>query len=176
MTMSKLNFTALLAALTLMITAQVFAASNDTMNNTTDHSGHQGHAMKKQDLAKKDGGHGSGMNIHTATHGGYTFDYKLIDMKAKMKNMKNMPEMKDTHHLMVYVKDSHGTAVKKAKVGYFIQEKNSGNVQKKMTMAMSNGFGADVTLEPGKHYTIKTKVMAGEKTLMDEFPYMGGDH
>jgi len=87
-----------------------------------------------------------------------------------------MPEMKDTHHLMVFVKDSHGTAVTTAKVGYFIREKSTGTVQKKMSMAMNNGFGADVTLLPGNHYTIKTKIMAGDKKMINEFNYMGGDH
>jgi ABC-type sulfate/molybdate transport systems ATPase subunit len=89
--------------------------------------------------------------------------------------MKNMPEMKDTHHLMVFVKDAQGGPVKTAKVGYLIQDA-AGAVQKKMTMAMNDGFGADVTFEPGKHYQIKTKVMAGTTTLMDEFEYMGGSH
>lgn len=87
-----------------------------------------------------------------------------------------MPEMKDTHHLMVFIKDAHGTAIDKAKVGYFIQGKESGFAQKKMAMAMGGGFGADVTLSSGKHYMIKTKIIAGDKKLIDEFKYMGGDH
>ncbi len=166
--MNKSTLT-IFAALILMHTGPVYAASETT------HSGHQGHTMADKQN-KEHGAHGSGMKIHTAALDGYTFEYRLIDMKEKMKTMKNMPGMKETHHLMVFVKDSHGKAVTAARVGYFIREKSSGTVQKKMSMAMNNGFGADVTLVPGSHYTIKTKVMAGDKNMIDEFNYMGGDH
>ncbi len=167
--MNKLFIAILTAALTIFFSSQLYASSS--------HDAHSSHTMDHS--GSMDAGHGdhaSGMKIHESHRDGYVFEYRLIDMKEKMKNMKNMPEMKDTHHLMVFVKDAHGAAVKTAKVGYFIEEKGSGTVQKKMAMAMNNGFGADVTLEPGNHYQIKTKVMAGSKKLMDEFKYMGGDH
>lgn len=171
--MNKL--TALLAALTLMLTTSVYAASDHNAHGATNHSGHQ--AVKDaKDAAAGHGDHNSGMKIHTATLDGYTFEYRLIDMKEKVKHMKNMPEITDTHHLMVFVKDAHGAAVKTAKVGYYIQENGSGAVQKKMAMAMNDGFGADVTLKPGNHYQIRTKVMAGSQKLMDEFKYTGGGH
>ncbi|MDD9301805.1 MAG: hypothetical protein HUK40_05395 [Desulfobacter sp.] len=175
--MSKLILTTLLAGLTLMFTTQVYAASSHSTHESDDNADHQGHDMgNSQGMAADHGSHDSGIKIHTSSLDGYTFEYKLIDMREKMKHLKNMPEMKDTHHLMVFVKDTNGAAVSTAKVGYLIQEKDSGAVQKKMDMGMNKGFGADVTLTPGNHYTIKTKVMAGGRKLIDEFKYMGGDH
>ncbi len=114
-------------------------------------------------------GHG-GADIHTSMVDGRHFSYELIDMREKMKGMKNMPEMKDTHHLMVHVKDAAGQKVDKAKVGFLI-ENPDGSTQKKMAMGMAGGFGADVNLEKKGVYTIKTKVMAGETKLMDSFEY-----
>ena len=169
--MNRLSVTTAIAAFTLFFSTQAFAASDHSAHAPDAASGHGGHAMDKAH-----DGHGSGMKIHASSRDGYTFEYRFINMKDKVKKMKNMPQLKDPHHLMVFVKDSHGTAVDTAKVGYLIQEKGSGAVQKKMAMGMNKGFGADVTFEPGGHYTIKTKVMAGSKTLMDEFDYMGGDH
>ena len=175
--MNKLNLTAFLAIVALIFTPQVYAASHDDAHGAMDHSAHQHHNMPADHgMADEHGDHRFGMKIHTAVQDGYTIEYRLIDMKEKMKNMKNMPKMKETHHLMVFVKDTHGAYVKNAKVGYLIEEKGSGTTQKKMAMAMNNGFGADVTLNPGHHYKIKTKMMAGEKVLINEFKYMGGDH
>lgn len=165
--MNRFLPTLLLTALTVFFTAQIWAASGHD-------PGHGGHVKEGSGTMKPGhGAHGSGMKIHESAHDGYTFEYRLIDMKEKMKQLKNMPEMKETHHLMVFVKDSHGSAVKTAKVGYLIQEKGSTAMQKKMAMAMNNGFGADVTLSPGNHYLIKTKVMAGSEAVMDEFEYTG---
>ncbi|MCG8550751.1 MAG: hypothetical protein MI799_10155 [Desulfobacterales bacterium] len=163
--MNKLKLTAFLAIVALIFTFQVYAASHDDAHGAMDHSAHQ-----HQD---EHGDHGFGMKIHTTVQDGYAIEYRLINMKEKMKNM---PQIKDTHHLMVFVKDPHGAYVKNAKVGYLIEEKDSGRTQKKMAMAMNQGFGADVTLNPGHHYQIKTKMMAGKKVLINVFKYMGGDH
>ncbi len=114
-------------------------------------------------------GHG-GDKIHMSMVEGHHFSYELIDMREKMKDMKNMPEMKDTHHLMMHIKDAAGQKVDKAKVGYMIQNPD-GSTRKKMAMGMAGGFGADVNLGEKGVYKIKTKVVAGEKKLMDAFEY-----
>jgi len=166
--MNKLNLTAFLAIIALILTPQVYAASHDADHGNMNHEMTAGH-----DMAMDHGDNGFGMKIHTSVQDGYTIEYRLIDMKEKLKGM---PQMKDTHHLMVFVKDPHGAHVNNAKVGYLIEEEGSGATQKKMAMGMNNGFGADVTLNKGHHYKIKAKMLAGEKMLMDEFKYMGGDH
>jgi len=166
--MNKLNLTAFLAIIALIFTPQVYAASHDADHGNMNHEMTAGHEM-----AMDHGDNGFGMKIHTSVQDGYTIEYRLIDMKEKLKGM---PQMKDTHHLMVFVKDPHGAHVNNAKVGYLIEEEGSGATQKKMAMGMNNGFGADVTLNKGHHYKIKAKMLAGEKMLMDEFKYMGGDH
>ena len=166
--MNKLNLTAFLAIIALILTPQVYAASHDADHGNMNHEMTAGHEM-----AMDHGDNGFGMKIHTSVQDGYTIEYRLIDMKEKLKGM---PQMKDTHHLMVFVKDPHGAHVNNAKVGYLIEEEGSGATQKKMAMGMNNGFGADVTLNKGHHYKIKAKMLAGEKMLMDEFKYMGGDH
>lgn len=117
-----------------------------------DHSGHMGDLIREADVD------------------GYQMAYHLIDMRQKIKGMKNMPAMKATHHLMVYIKDPQGQMVSQAQAGYLV-ENPDGAEQKAMTMPMKDGFGADINLsEPGA-YTIKTKVMAGETKLMDSFEY-----
>lgn len=171
--MNKFFLIILLAVITLFFSTQVYAASG----HDTHKSGHGSHDMnnaKEMETGHEE--HASGMKIHESSQNGYIFEYRLIDMGEKMKKMKNMPKIKETHHLMVFVRDVHGTAVKKAKVGYFIEEKASGDIQKKMAMAMNSGFGADVILAPGGHYMIKTKVIAGTNKLVDEFKYMGDGH
>ena len=122
-----------------------------------DHSQHQ--MNQKNDQA-----------IHQSMVEGHHLRYELIDMKAKMKNMKmDMPDMK-SHHLMVYIMDKSGNPVTDAKVGYLVEGPGD-STQKAMAMGMNKGFGADVDLKPGTPYTIKTKIMAGDKKLIDEFSY-----
>jgi hypothetical protein len=43
--------------------------------------------------------------------------------------------------------------------------------QKVMAMAMSGGYGADISLQASGEYTIKAKVVSGEKSLIDGFAY-----
>ena len=117
-----------------------------------DHSGHRG------------------PNVHNATVDGHHLAYHLIDMRDKMKDMENMPEMKATHHMMVYVTGPDGAVLAQAKVGYLVVGPD-GTKQRLMAMAMSDGFGADVDFGAPGAYTVRTKAVAGDTTLMDEFTY-----
>jgi len=114
-----------------------------------------------------------GMMIHSSMVDGYALTYELIDMKEKMKDMKgmkDMPEMKATHHLMMFVKKHEGAAVTDAMVGYLVKNPD-GTLQKAMTMGMSGGYGADVDLSQVGTYTIKVKALAEKNKLVDEFSY-----
>jgi len=108
--------------------------------------------------------------IHESKVDGFGLRYELIDMAAKMKDMPDMPEMKMTHHLMVFVKDAHGHPVKQAKAGYMIQGPDKSK-QKTMCMAMSGGFGADVNFKAKGVYTVMVKAVAGDTKLKDKFEY-----
>lgn len=132
-----------------------------------------GHGSHNTGHGTNHSGHDTGKKIHEAKVGDFTFEYRLIDMKEKMKGMKNMPEIKETHHLMLHVRDMHGKPVEKAKVGYLIQGPDN-SVEKKMAMAMNQGFGADVTFGHGKQYRVKAKVLAGDRKLMDSFEFTLG--
>ncbi|MCP4117432.1 MAG: hypothetical protein GY737_18975 [Desulfobacteraceae bacterium] len=111
---------------------------------------------------------GVGRNrIREAHVKGHHFAYELIDMREKIKDM---PGMKNTHHLMVYIKDEQGNTLGKAKVGYLIKGPG-GKTQKVMCMGMGGGYGADVNLGETGAYLIKTKVVAGKTKLMDSFEY-----
>jgi hypothetical protein len=134
-----------------------------------DHSGHDMDPGSMDHGSMDHGGH-MGEMIHKSTVDGYEFMYHLIDMREKMKGMENMPEMKATHHLMVYVKDPSGNPVAQAKGGYLI-EKPDGSDQRVMTMPMSGGHGADIALDAPGTYVVKTKVIAGDQTMMDRFEY-----
>ncbi len=128
------------------------ASANNSGHGSMDHSAHQGEL------------------IHESEVDGYGFAYHLIDMRERMAGMEKMPEMKNTHHLMLYVKSPQGQMVDTAKVGYLI-EGPDGKRQTAMCMAMSGGFGADVDFAHPGEYRIKTKVMSGDTKLMDGFTY-----
>ncbi|MDM8515154.1 hypothetical protein QUF76_03055 [Desulfobacterales bacterium HSG16] len=128
------------------------------MEKEMDHSGH------KDEMDHSDH---KGEMIHESVVDGYKFAYHLIDMGA---HAKKMPQMKDTHHLMVYVMSPKGHMMPKAKVGYLIQGP-SDSKQKAMCMGMSGGFGADVNFGTKGTYMVKTKVMSDEKNLIDSFSY-----
>ena len=117
-----------------------------------DHSGHRG------------------ANLHNSSVDGYSLSYHLIDLREKMKDMENMPEMKATHHMMVYVVGPDGTPLAQAKVGYLVVGPD-GQQQKLMAMGMSDGFGADVDFGAPGAYTVKTKAVANGTTLLDQFTH-----
>jgi hypothetical protein len=129
---------------------------------------------------KMDHGHGTeGAASHEAQEGkkiretmidGHHLTYRLIDMKERMKDMKDMPEMDATHHLMVFIKTPAGENPQSAKVGYLVEGPH-GSTQKAMTMAMAGGFGADVDLSKKGIYAIKTKAVADDAKLIDSFTH-----
>ena len=129
--------------------------------------GHSGHGQGE--MAMDHSGH-SGEMIREVNVDGYALAYHLIDMREKIKAMKNMPEMTNTHHLMIYIHSPQGRKVDDARVGYLLQNP-SGEKQKAMTMGMGGGYGADVNFSEMGKYLIKTKIIIGEKQLMDEFAY-----
>ena len=159
----KKHLIAMGAVVALLISTPVFAM---------DHSGHgnmgHGQSMDKggHDMAMDHGGMMGDM-IHHSSLDGYTVMYHLIDMTA---HMKEMPEMKAGHHLMMYIKDAHGNTVEGAKVGYLIIGPD-GAKQQAMAMGMSGGFGGDVDLMKHGMYVIKAKTVMGDKKIMDEFHY-----
>ncbi len=81
-----------------------------------------------------------------------------------------MKKMKMTHHLMVYVVDSNGKKVDKAKAGYMLTSPDGKN-HKMMAMGMKGGFGADIDLSAKGAYIVKTKIAAGDKKLRDKFTH-----
>jgi len=114
-----------------------------------------------------------GVMIHESTIEGYHFAYHLIDIQKnseEMKDMKGSKEADTTHHLMVYVKDADGHAVKGAKLGYLV-EGPDGAKQKLMAMGMQGAFGANANFKTKGTYTVKTKFLAGDKKLLDKFSY-----
>ncbi len=172
--------TILIAGLTFILAAFGGALADDMdhssceQHSSMDHSTHgtsemnhspNGHAMKEMGHT----GH-MGENIRNASVDGYTFTYHLIDMRKKMKATGHQHEMKMTHHMMVYVTPPHGDQIESAKVGYLVVGPDEKN-QKLMCMGMGGGFGADVDFAAPGTYTIKTKVMDGDKKLMDSFNY-----
>ena len=112
--------------------------------------------------------------IHEADINGYHFVYKLIDIKEKMKNMKDMhhdmDKMAATHHLMLYIKNTQGDTVAANKAGFLITGPD-GEDQKVMTIGMSGGYGTDINLSLPGEYTVKTKAVLEDQTLLDSFVY-----
>ena len=112
-----------------------------------------------------------GALIHESTIDGYRFAYHLIDIQKnpeQMKDMKDAKAVKKTHHLMVYVMDPDGQAVQQAKLGFLVEGPN-GVKQKLMAMGMQGAYGANVDFRNKGTYTIKTKIVTGDKKLFDRF-------
>jgi hypothetical protein len=126
------------------------------------------HDMEQMDQMDHSGHRGA--NIHNSSVDGHSLAYHLIDLREKMKDMENMPEMPATHHMMVYVVGPDGTPIAEAKVGYLVIGPN-GDKQRLMAMGMKDGFGADVDFKATGAYTVRTKAVAGSTTLLDEFAY-----
>jgi hypothetical protein len=123
-------------------------------------------------------GHAMGQMFRQSTVDGYGFMYHVLDMAERAVMMKGMEGMEMpgmskspdiTNHLMVYITDSGGKSVS-AKIGFLIAGPD-GKEQKTLTMGMHDGYGADVSFKEKGVYNIKTKVVIGEKTLLDEFSY-----
>ena len=151
---------ALLAALIVLLPGS-FAALADS---------HE-HDMGQMDqMDQMDHSAHRGANIHNSMVDGHHLAYHLIDLREKMKDMADMPEMKATHHMMVYVVSPDGAPLVEAKVGYLVIGPD-GNSQRLMAMGMQDGFGADVDFGGAGAYTVRTKAVAGDTTLLDEFAY-----
>lgn len=153
---------AITAAILLTITMPAWAGM----------AAHGGHGSMTHDMqgSSSRGGH-HGKLIHEAMVDGYQLSYHLIDMKAKMKDMKmEMPMQMATHHLMVYIQDEDGNPVKADKVGYLVAGPD-GEKQKAMAMSMSGGYGADITLKGNGSYGIHTKILLNDGKVMDAFNY-----
>jgi hypothetical protein len=135
--------------------ALVLPVFSQDSGSATDHSGHLG------------------VMIHESEIEGYRFAYHLIDIQkgtAEMKDMKGSKKADTTHHLMVYVMDPDDHAVEAAKLGYLV-EGPDGAKQKLMTMGMQGAYGANVNFKNKGTYTIKAKILAGDKKLFDRFSY-----
>lgn len=134
----------------------------------------QAAAMQKMDHGSMGHSGHKGEMIHMSTVKGYKLAYHLIDMKEKMKAMKNMPKMDmskmKSHHLMVYVTTGDGKMVKADKAGYSVKGPD-GKKANAMAMFMTGGHGADVDLVLEGKYKIRTKLVVGDKTLKDSFGY-----
>lgn len=154
----------------LIVTLSLFISNPLLFASESKHGGHDhgkaDHAVAESHDGMGHTGHG-GHKIHESNVDGHHFSYELIDMREQTKNM---PEMKHTHHLMVYVKDGDGNVVDQGKVGYLVKGPD-GERQKAMAMGMAGGFGADLDMSKPGSYEIKTKVVSGETTLMDGFSY-----
>jgi len=152
----------------IFFTPAAFAGSEHGSVHGPGQTTEQGHDMDK--------GGKIGKEIHMSTVDGHHLAYHLIDMKEKMagaggKIMEghDMDQM-ESHHLMLYVVGPDGKKVTEGKVGYKV-EGPDGRVQKAMAMGMNGAFGADIDFKVKGTYTIKTKVVADGKKLIDTFSY-----
>ena len=155
-----------LLVLSVFFTASVFAAANSM----------QGHDMGKSEKV--------GDLIHESVVDGYMLSYHFMDLRDKKtddKDKKAMDtshtshdtksmEMDKPHHLMVYIMDTNHKPVLKGKVGFMIKN-DEGHAQKEMGMFMSDGFGTTFNMKKKGVYAITTKIVLGDKKIMDRFDY-----
>lgn len=121
----------------------------------------------KMDHTKSAGDHGETMDhsqhmgekIHESKVEDYQLAYHLLNMEDRA-----------THHMMVYILAPDGGKVVDAKVGYLVNGPD-GAKQKLMAMGMKGAYGADLDFKQKGTYTVKMKVVTGDKKFMDEFTY-----
>lgn len=114
-----------------------------------------------------------GKHIHTSTADGHELAYYLIDMGdagSEMEGHEGQGHQGPTHHLMVYITDPEGNQITDAKTGFLIKGPD-GEKQQTMAMGMSGGYGADVSLGSSGKYTVMTKAVAEDTTVIDSFEY-----
>lgn len=131
------------------------------------------HSTHGKDMGDMDHSSHKGENIRNVTVDGFKLAYHLVDMQEKIKAMKaagHDHEMNMTHHLMVYVSDSSGNSVTSAKVGYLVEPPDGSN-QKLMCMGMGGGYGADVNFAASGTYMVKSKLVVGDKKILDKFSH-----
>jgi hypothetical protein len=129
--------------------------------------------MKSHDIMQKQHRGQTGKLIRETDIDGFHLSYHLIDMQTQMKDMQGMQHNMQTmssHHLMLDIQDADGKTIDSAQAGYVVVAPD-GSEQKVMTMGMSGSYGADINLSKPGAYTIKCKVVIGEKKLLDEFKY-----
>ncbi|MFZ5766149.1 MAG: hypothetical protein ACOY4H_11220 [Thermodesulfobacteriota bacterium] len=149
-----------------------------------DHGGHDmsghgtgGQAMGGHDMTGMDHGAQMGQTLHEATVEGYHLRYQLIDNLANLAAAKQAgqaaaidPAKVKSHHLMLFISAPNGDPAANGTVGFLVKGPD-GVEQTVMTMAMSDGYGADVEMRTPGDYTIKSKAALGDKKLLDQFTY-----
>jgi hypothetical protein len=155
----------LMALMTLAFTSLTFADHGENQGNKAQEKKEMQMQAEQENIA--------GKVIRTHNTEGLRLTYRLIDMQARMKTMEGMEKMADkvmSHHLMVDVKKIGGGVVDGAKVGFMVTSPD-GKQHKAMTMAMNGGHGADVDMKQRGKYKVNVKIMAGDKTVKDEFTH-----
>ena len=179
----KKSVLSLAVACALLGWHQVPALAGAAGKSAEDHSGmnhgsmpgmsHEGHGATAAAPAPQ------GVALREAKVQGVSLVYRLYSWDERNLMMKGMEGMvmpgmdasgKATNHLMVFIKDGAGKELSDGKVGFLLTGPDKAE-QKTLTMAMGGGYGADVTLKAPGTYTIKTKAVFGERTVVDEYSY-----
>ena len=101
-----------------------------------------------------------GEKIHESHVKGFRLAYHLLDIPGR-----------DARHLITYITDAQSGPVNDAKVGYLVVGPG-GKEQKVMAMTMKDSFGGDIDFSAKGTYTIKSKAVVGDKSLLDSFTFV----
>jgi phage tail sheath gpL-like len=118
--------------------------------------------MEHGSMKMEDGGGmmAAGKLAHVEVVAGVKATFRIIDIKAKMKEMG----MKETHHIMVAFSDAEsGAELREGEVKVKVLGPDN-KEQVKTLMGMEGGFGSDFTMpEKGKYRIMaKFKLMDGK--------------
>lgn len=132
---------------------------------------HEGHGAPATVVAHP------GVVIRESKPQGLSFVYRLYswdERNVMMKGMEGhvMPGIdasgKATNHLVVFIKDTDGKELAGGKVGFIVIGPDKAE-QKTLTMSMNGGYGADVALKAPGTYTIRTKAVFGDRSVVEDF-------
>ena len=154
----------------MIIAAACFALSAPMATFAAMEHEHGDMPMDHGSMKKEQGGGmmAKGKLAHEEVVDGVKATFKIIDIKAKMKEMK----MKETHHIMVVFTDpKSGAKLSEGKVKVkVIGPDKKGQV--KDLMGMEGGFGSDFTMPKKGNYLIMAKFMLRHgKVKLIKFQY-----
>ena len=141
-------------AVMIALTAFAFAIQASTALAAMDHE-NEGMPMAQGSMKMEHGGGMMAMGklAHEEVVDGVKATFKIIDIKAKMREMG----MKETHHIMVTFRDAKsGREISQGEVRLKVMGPD-GKEQVKDLMGMEGGFGSDFTMPEKGRYGIMAK-------------------
>jgi hypothetical protein len=95
---------------------------------------------------------------------------KIVTGTQSLSRTWPKTDHKASHHLMLFLMDPDGKMVTDTEVGFTVKGPDGMEQEPRVTL-MTGGFGVNVDLNAKGTYEISTRIMAGDKEIVDQFKY-----